>query len=118
MGSADERRKFNRVNNEFNVRLAKELRKKNYRDITIDIGKSLNVSASGLLVNVKEKIDIGSTLRITFLKPNTFEFFEGFGKTVRIEDNSDGTYAIGVEFMNLNEDEKKRLNYYLTLLKK
>jgi len=47
--------------------------------------------------------------------PNSFDFFEGKEKVVRTEINPDNkTYDIGIVFIDLNEDDKDTLNYYVT----
>ena len=117
MSTPDEKRKYRRISNEFNVRIATERAVNDIRDLNIDIVKSINISGSGLLVNIKEPIEIGAKIRITFLKPNTFDFFEGYGSIVRIEDNADGTFEVAVNFIDLSPAEKKRLDYYLQMCK-
>jgi c-di-GMP-binding flagellar brake protein YcgR len=112
-----ERRKYKRIDNTFNVRIALSNDPSGYRDIKIDVAKSINISAGGLLLNASEKIGLGEKIRVTFLKPNTFEFFEGFGKVVRSDDTADGSFLIGIDFIDLNDQEKMKLDYYITLCK-
>ena len=119
MDNSKERRQYVRVNDEFNVRLAQRKKQKEFVDLEIDIAKSVNVSANGILVNIKNKIGIGDLVRVTFLKPNSFDFFEGMWKIIRIEEDFDGSkesYALAISFFDLSDAELKKLDYYITLL--
>jgi len=111
----EERRRYRRVENEFNVRIARELKSNEFKDLVIDTAKSINVSASGISVNILERLDIREIVRVTFLKPNTFEFFEGLARVMRIEDKKDGSYTAGMHFFNLSTSEMNNLDYYLGL---
>jgi len=112
-----EKRQYQRVDNNFNVRVAKEIKEGYFQDIAIDIGKSVNISGGGLLFTANESIEKDSEIRVTFLKPNTFDFFEGKASVKRADKNDDGSFIIAVEFHDLNESEKDRLNYYINLCK-
>ena len=119
MDNFTERRDYIRVHDEFNVRVAKKKKKEKYQELEIDIAKSINISASGILLSIKTVIEMGDIIRVTFLKPNSFDFFEGFAKVMRIEDNSNDSgpsYSIGLNFFDLSEFDKKKLNYYITLV--
>ena len=54
-----------------------------------------------MLIHAAERINTGTMLNITFMKPNTFEFFKGVGKVVRVDDNGDGNYKIAINFIDL-----------------
>lgn len=117
--AGDDRREYVRIHNEFSVRIAKQKKRDRFEDLEIDIARTINVSAGGLLVSVREPIDMGAIIRVQFLKPNSFDFFEGFGRVVRVEENKEGkqpSFSLGLIFMNLSEVDKKKLNYYLTLV--
>lgn len=116
MGADADRREYRRVHNEFNVRIARQVGDRQFRDMIIDMAIAVNISAGGLLVAVKESLDLDEKVRVTFLKPNTFEFFEGMAQVMRCEKRHDGAYLIGLQFIELSVAEKKRLNYYITLL--
>lgn len=115
MDLKEERRHYNRINNQFNVRIARELKDNEFKDMAIDVAKSVNISATGMLLNIKEPLEIKEIVRITFLKPNTFEFFESLARIVRIEENGDSTYKVGLNFFNLSTVEIKQLDYYLSM---
>ncbi len=120
MTDKKERREYVRVKGEFNVRIAEKKKNDKYEELGIDIGKAIDVSGSGILINIKTPIGIGAVIRIQFLKPNTFDFFEGYGKVVRIEDKStekNVSYALGILFHDLLASEKKKLDYYIRLIK-
>lgn len=115
MTGVDGKRDYVRVHDEFNVRLVKRDEASRLGAMEINASKSVNVSASGLLLTLNEKLDVGSILNITFLKPNTFEFFKGAGKIVRVEEENDGTYKVGIRFLNLTPEDMKMLDYYIQL---
>ena len=109
----DDSRKYKRIKSSFNVRL-----------IVPDAGQGLsgmitgitkNVSATGVLFHNESKLDIGTNVNVKFLKPNSFDFFEGNAKVVRVEIPPDGNgYEIGVQFISLTADDEKKLSYYLS----
>jgi hypothetical protein len=118
MTTNEERRRYRRVVGEFNVRVAREIKTNEFKDMAIDIAKSLNVSGSGMLLNVKEHLHAHEILRVTFLKPNTFEFFEGLARVIRIDENKDHSFTVGLNFFNLSTSEMNNLDYYLGLCDK
>jgi c-di-GMP-binding flagellar brake protein YcgR len=115
MTGVEGKRDYVRVHDEFNVRLVKRDDESRLGAMEINASKAVNVSASGLLLTLNEKLDIGSILNITFLKPNTFEFFKGLGKIVRVEKEYDGTYKVGIRFLNLTDEDMKMLDYYIQM---
>jgi hypothetical protein len=115
MTGVDGKRDYIRVSDEFNVRLVKRDNDSQRGAMEINATKAVNVSASGLLLTMNERLDVGSILSITFMKPNTFEFFKGSGKIVRIEKEYDGSYKVGIRFLNLTDEDMKMLDYYIKL---
>jgi len=111
------RRMYHRFSNEFNVRISQETKSGKFEDLIIDNGQALNVSASGILVNVKDALNISTPVRVVFLKPNTFDMFQGNGRIIRMEDNGDKTYSLAIEFIDLSDSEKIKLDYYISLFK-
>jgi hypothetical protein len=108
------KRHFKRYPEDFNVRISK-VAEDSYIEIPIiDIGKSINVSATGILVNIKESIEVGTCVSIQFLKPHTFDFFNHIGKVVRVEKKGDKGYQVAINFGDLTESELQDLDYYLT----
>lgn len=112
------KRKYVRVNDEFSVRVVQKDDAYRRGIHEIKTTRSINVSASGILINSSEPLKIDSIVNISFIKPNTFDFFRGAGRVVRVEKNKDGTYRIAIQFINLNEKDMKELDYYLRLGKK
>ena len=106
----DDKRKYKRIKSDFNVRV-----KQFDAGITISNAKSINVSATGVLFRHDKPLEIGSMVKLMFLKPNSFDFFEGNAKVVRIEMGSgEKAYDIGIEFLELSESDQKKLDYYLS----
>lgn len=121
MADTDEKRKYDRIDSKFEVKIntvsdgPPVIRIQPDKNTGPKVGKSLNVSASGVLFKYHEKFELGSTVQVSFLQPNTFDIFKGNARIVRIELEPDNKeYEIGVEFIELNDDEKENLNYFLT----
>jgi c-di-GMP-binding flagellar brake protein YcgR len=114
----EDRRRYHRIENDFNVRIAREIKSNEFKDMVIDTAKSINISASGLSMHLKERLEPRELVRVTFLKPNTFEFFEGLARVVRVEEKKEETYTVALHFFNLSTTEMSNLDYYLGLCKK
>lgn len=115
MTTAYGKREYVRVNDEFNVRLVKKGVASERDAIEINNSKSINVSGSGLLINMDRKLDVGDTLIVTFMKPNTFDFFNGPGTVVRVEESGERSYKVGINFIDLSSEDKKLLDYCIHL---
>ncbi|MBN1497467.1 MAG: PilZ domain-containing protein [Spirochaetes bacterium] len=118
MAVSETKREYVRISDEFNVRLVKKGEPSERNTIEINSSKSINVSGSGLLLSTDRKLDVGDTVSITFMKPNTFDFFKGSGRIVRVEEDGERSYRIGISFVDLSAEDKKILDYYINLGKK
>lgn len=79
-----------------------------------DYTRSKNISASGVLFEHDRQFSINMIVKVRFLLPKTFDFFESFARVVRVELNPDDkTYEIGVEFIGLTDEEKDKLKYFI-----
>ena len=113
-----ERRKYRRAKGSFNVKVDTD---RDVREIdsysfsySFKIGKSINISAGGVLFRYDTLVRLGTIIRVTFLKPNSFELFQGRAKVVRTEIDPDSqTYNIGIVFVGLNKSDAEDLNYYI-----
>ncbi|MBU0994606.1 MAG: PilZ domain-containing protein [Proteobacteria bacterium] len=112
MSQNNDMRQFKRVKENINVKL--DVLKTETFSNKFEIGKTENISASGVLIRYDKPIDIGQNINVSFLSPNSFEIFSLNALVVRVEITLDNQYDIGVSFFNMTEDDKKRLNYYLT----
>jgi len=109
----DERRKYIRVKSNFNIKI--DIDTKKIRHFFSNVVKSIDISGSGVLFRYNKLVELGTIIKLTFLMPNSFDFFEGKAKVVRTEINPDNkTYDIGIVFIDLDEDDKDTLNYYVT----
>lgn len=115
MTNQDDRRRFNRIDDQFNVRIAREIKNDGFRDMAIDVARSVNISGSGMLLHLREPLETKEIVRVTFLKPNTFEFFEGLARVIRVDEDKNKSYLVGISFFNLSTVELKKLDYYLNL---
>lgn len=79
-------------------------------------GYSVNVSEAGILCNIKEKVKVDDVLWLSFDKSvliiceqverRSFIYQNGIiGKAVRVQNNENGTFDIGVKFIMREERE-------------
>ncbi len=106
-----ERRNYKRIKGVFNIRIREE----EEESLKLSHGKSVDISAGGILLRYSKPIDIGKLINVRFLRPNSFDFFEGNARVIRCEITPDNkAYYIGIEFINLNDEDIEKLNYFLT----
>jgi c-di-GMP-binding flagellar brake protein YcgR len=111
MESKEIKRKFQRVE------CISDIKVNNIEDdenvFSIVTGKGMNVSACGVLFKYRKKIQTHTTIKLRFLRPDSFEFIEALAEIVRVEKNIDNTFDIGAEFLDMDESKKNELNRYL-----
>ena len=109
-----ERRKYRRAKGSFNVKVDTDRDVREMGSYSFKIGKSINISAGGVLFRYDTLVRLGTIIRVTFLKPNSFELFQGRAKVVRTEIDPDSrSYNIGIVFVGLNKTDAEDLNYYI-----
>ena len=107
-----QRRYYKRVKDNLQVKLEY---KSEGEDISkIKVGTSMDISATGILVTYERPIEIDSIINVSFVKPKTFEMFNSSVKVMRVEKNKDGTYEIGLQFLDMSDKDKNILDYILT----
>lgn len=109
-----ERRKYPRVKSSFNIRVDPERDGRTIGTYSFKIGKSINISASGVLFGYDQVVGLGTIMKVIFLKPNSFEFFQGKAQVVRTEIHPENeAYHIGIVFLGLDRSDAEDLNYYV-----
>ncbi len=109
-----ERRKYRRVKSGFNIKVDTNRHVGQIGSYPFKIGESINISAGGVLFRYDTLIRLGTTIKVIFLKPNSFELFQGRAKVVRTEIDADSQiYSIGIVFVGLNKADMEDLNYYV-----
>ncbi len=107
-----ERRKYKRVKNDLDIKV--KVNKNNFN--VLEKGKSLNLSACGVLINYNKPLEIGENINVTFTQPGGNNSFESQAKVVRVELNPDlETYDIGIEFIGLSDDNEKKLDEFIQI---
>jgi c-di-GMP-binding flagellar brake protein YcgR len=108
----DDKRRYHRIKSDFSVRVKNQNLNREIKSVNT---KTKNVSAAGVLFHFNEPLDVGSIINVKFLKPNSFDFFEGDAKVVRIEMGSGADdFEIGVEFIDLSRSDQQNLAYYIS----
>lgn len=111
MGNKELKRKFQRVECISNIKVNNIEDDENV--FSIVTGRGINISACGVLFKYRKKIQKHTIIKLRFLRPGSFEFIEAMAEVVRIEKNSDNTYDIGADFLNMDDSKKNELNRYL-----
>jgi len=114
MERPEERRVFRRVTSQFNVRISRDgARGDGCRPA--DIARSINISASGMLVAVDDDLNVRDIVRLTFVKPNSLELFEGSARVVRTSRIGGPTSAVALAFLDLSESEVSVLDLQISM---
>jgi len=75
--------------------------------------KSKNISKSGILFESRERFEIGAKVQLMVPLPENADAIVMLGRVVRVEMLSDGRYAIGVSFLELDQAAKTELAQYV-----
>ncbi len=79
------------------------------------MGRTLNVSENGLLLETHDPLTKGQTLLITVgLEEDMVELK---GQTTHVDPSSDKKFCSGIEFIEIDENGKRVLNNFLEALK-
>ena len=76
-----------------------------------ELGRTLNLSLSGLLLDTPVFVDPGSAVRVTLSLGE--EMLELKGRLAHISPGVEGRYCAGVEFVGLDAADRKRLRDFL-----
>jgi hypothetical protein len=108
-----EKRRYDRLESRFDIRVLVDNQYDDINALKFNMTKTVNISASGVLFEYNQPLELNAILNIRFLQPNSFEFFEGHARVVRVEVNPDMTYDIGIEFIDSTDDSTRRLDYFI-----
>lgn len=110
-----ERRKFPRLNFRIDFKY-NILNKTRFKDETAE---TKNISAGGIAIILLNKVEIGDKLNLKFYLPETNIAIKTTGKVVWTQEFTIGTldtstaYDVGVEFIDINEDDRNKINQYM-----
>ncbi len=96
----DERRKFPRLKSSFTV----EVRPSEERE-----GQTHNISAGGILFMHKKEVTPGAILDLTLRVPGLSGTVDIKGKVVRCDIAQAGSYNVGVQFVDVDEEAVKEI---------
>lgn len=113
MTSQNDKRRFNRQRTLLSVRVATKASTSKKLEFDSCVGQTIDLGGGGMLLKIEERMPIDEVVGISFLTPNTFNFFKGDGRVVRRVQNEDRTYGVALEFIGIPDSEKKLLDYYL-----
>jgi hypothetical protein len=72
------------------------------------MAKTVNISRSGVAVENRTEFDVGSKIELTIALTEDLVKTEGVVRNVEKKDDS--TFHIGIEFVNISENEIKQLS--------
>ena len=79
------------------------------------MGRTLNVSKKGLLLETHDPLEEGQTLVMTVgLEENVVELK---GRVNHVESNKDNTFCSGIEFLKIDKGDKRVFETFFTALK-
>ncbi len=110
----NEKRRCQRVDTNFNVRLSAIYHTPLFFT-DVWAGNAINLSACGMLLRTDKKVAVGETVVLKFLKPFTFDFFDGTGVIVRNEKKADNSYVQAIDFLDLNERDCRETDSFISM---
>lgn len=78
-----------------------------------DVGRTVNVSEGGMLLEVTQAPPFMSTLMLNLGFDD--EIIKIEGEVIRLRKNDDGKIEMGIKFLNLSEDNRKIIKDSLSL---
>jgi hypothetical protein len=76
-----------------------------------EMGRTLNVSEAGIMVETPAQLEIGQRLCVSVaVEDNVVEMI---GRVMRISENEDGNIIAGVEFVEIYDRDHEVLTYFL-----
>ncbi len=113
--SQSERRKYPRLS--INVEVEYTLLKR--ASLQLKSAQSKNISAGGICIILLEKLEVGTPLEFKFSLPGYDRIIKCEGRIAWLqefligENNSISGYNAGVEFSNISEEDRNKINEYV-----
>ena len=76
-----------------------------------EMGRTLNVSETGILIETPARLEVGQRLCVTVAVED--DVIEMIGRVMRVVENADGIINAGVEFVETYERDHEVLTYFL-----
>ena len=88
---------------------------KNGAVITQGMGRTLDVSEGGILLETQAKLDPESDISLTIgMEEDVMDFF---GKVAYAREKEDGSCEAGIQFLNMDEEKSKILRQFAVIFK-
>ena len=78
------------------------------------VGMASDLSGTGLLLLAQRLILVGAELKLEFVIPTTNETVKVKGKVIRTSQNAEGSYEIGVHFVDLPRETQQQIVDYVS----
>lgn len=102
-----EKRKFIRIETEFLTWIEVDSTLPGYSDL-FGVFRSKNLGGGGILVELDRSIPVGTLLKLNFQLPMKKDI-EAKGKVVRSIELSEKKFDVGIEFIQINPEDKKTI---------
>lgn len=81
---------------------------------------AVNISKGGIFINTDTPLPVGTTVRLIVSLPDAAFPFDLTGKVARVSEYGDGNDVpgMGIEFVDVDEDKRNRLERFVEKLKK
>lgn len=82
---------------------------------------AVNISRGGMFINTRNPLALGSVVRLIVSLPDAAFPFDLTGRVIRVQPNdpdSDQVAGMGIEFIDVDEDKKVRLERFVDRLRK
>lgn len=77
------------------------------------IGKGLDLSENGMALETSRRHSEGAAFQVRFMLPGDRQEVKAGAKVVSVGEQGGGAYCIGLEFTQISDMDRKRLNTYL-----
>ena len=79
------------------------------------LGKTTNVSSTGMLVEVRTPLEVGSRVKVKLFVPGSTNQVEITGEVIREAAVTDTGHTYGVQFVELSQDSEFELQRFLAI---
>lgn len=80
------------------------------------LGRTLNISDDGMLMEPQTKMELGELVLITLDLGE--KLVQISGKIIHASGNKGGAYRAGIKFFNISDDERLAINNYISIFKR
>lgn len=105
-----ERREFLRINDDLPIKYSKALKKEPF-----DVAMRENISGGGIKLILEEDLSVGTILALRIDIPDEEELHTIFatGQVVWSRKEDEEKYGVGIQFINIEEEDREKILEYV-----